>query len=72
MIAPGLTAWVMSGRKPSQLEEALAAAKNAAERQQLGGQDADITYQRAGGTWATDRSIGGDRPEAYVVDAAKE
>jgi hypothetical protein len=63
----------MSGRKSSQLEEAPAAAQDAAERQQLGGrQDAEITYQRAGGTCTTDRSIGGDRPEADVVDGAKE
>jgi hypothetical protein len=53
-------------------EEALAAAQNAAGRQQLGGQDADITYQRADGSWTTERSNGGDRPEAEVVDDAKE
>ncbi|KQV82785.1 DUF2188 domain-containing protein [Rhizobium sp. Root1220] len=52
-------------------DKALAAAKNAAERQQLGGQDAEITYQRADGTWTTERSRG-DRPEADVVDDAKE
>ncbi|EPE98922.1 hypothetical protein RGCCGE502_08161 [Rhizobium grahamii CCGE 502] len=53
-------------------EQALAAAKQAAERQQLDGQDADITYQRADGSWTTERSNGGDRPEADVVDDAKE
>jgi hypothetical protein len=50
----------------------LAAAKHAAERQKLGGQDADITYQRADGSWTAERSNGGDRPEADVVDDAKE
>ncbi len=53
-------------------EEALAAAKHAAERQKLGGQDADITYQREDGSWTAERSNGGDRPEADVVDDAKE
>lgn len=51
---------------------ALTAAKQAAERQQLGGQDAEITFQRADGTWATERASGGDRPQADVVDDAPD
>jgi hypothetical protein len=53
-------------------ELALAAAKQAAERQQLGGQDAEITFQRADGTWTTELANGGDRPQADVVDDAPD
>jgi hypothetical protein len=47
---------------------ALAAAKSAAERQQLGGEDADISYQLADGRWQTEHVAGGDRPATEVVD----
>lgn len=49
-------------------EAALAAAKSAAARQQLGGEDAEITFQLADGRWQTERVDGGDRPETEVVD----
>lgn len=49
-------------------EAALAAAKSAAARQQLGGEDAEITFQLGDGRWQTERVDGGDRPETEVVD----
>ena len=49
-------------------ETALAAAKSAAQRQQLGGEDANISYQLSDGTWRTEDVSGGDRPETDVVD----
>lgn len=49
-------------------ESALAAAKAAAARQQLGGDDADITFQLSDGRWQTERAEGGDRPATEVVD----
>ena len=47
-------------------ESALAAAKSAAARQQLGGEDAEISYQLSDGRWQTERADGGDRPATEV------
>ena len=48
--------------------QALQAAKSAALRQQVGGQDAEISYQSSDGTWKSERVSGGDRPQADVED----
>lgn len=47
---------------------ALAAAKDAAQRQQVGGDDIEITFETADGQWRTELASGGDRPETRVVD----
>lgn len=52
-------------------DTALAAAKSAAERQHLEGQDAEITYQLPDGRWQIEYSNGGDRPDTEVVDDAQ-
>lgn len=52
-------------------DAALAAARSAAERQQVGGDSAEITFQLADGTWQTQKVDGGDRPETEVVDDSK-
>lgn len=52
-------------------DAALAAARSAAERQQVGGDPAEITFQLADGTWQTQKVGGGDRPETEVVDDAR-
>jgi len=49
-------------------EAALAAAKSAAQRQHLEGKNAEISYQRADGSWKVEHSDGGDRPDTEVVD----
>jgi hypothetical protein len=49
-------------------DSAVAAAKSAAARQQIGGEDAEITFQLADGRWQTERVDGGVRPETEVVD----
>lgn len=49
-------------------DHALAAAKTAAQRQQVGGQTTEITYQSKDGRWHSEHSNGGDRPETEVVD----
>lgn len=49
-------------------EEALAAARRAAEEQQVGGEDAEISYQDAAGHWHREHVSGGDRPQADVID----
>lgn len=49
-------------------DAALAAAKAAAQRQQLGGDDTEITFETADGQWRTELASGGDRPETQVVD----
>ncbi len=46
---------------------ALAAAKRVALEQQLGGETTQIEYQDEAGQWHSERSDGGDRPEADVV-----
>jgi len=49
-------------------EMALAAAKVAAAEQQVGGDDAEISYQDEKGRWHEEYTDGGDRPETEVVD----
>lgn len=49
-------------------DQALKAAKAAAERQHIEGRDAEISYQTADGVWHTEHAMGGDRPETLVVD----
>lgn len=49
-------------------QSALVAAKSAAARQQLGGEDAEISYQLSDGRWQTEVVNGGDRPATEVVD----
>lgn len=53
-------------------DSALAAAKSAAQRQQIGGDDAEISYQLADGRWQTEHAGGGDRPATEVVDDDSE
>ena len=43
-------------------DSALRAAKSAAARQQVGGEDADISYQLADGRWREPRREGDGRP----------
>lgn len=52
-------------------DAALAAARSAAERQQVGGDPAEITFQLSDGTWQTQMVDGGDRPETEVVDDSR-
>ena len=52
-------------------DDALAAARSAAERQQLEGSDAEISFQLADGSWKTEHASGGDRPETEIVDDTK-
>lgn len=47
---------------------ALAAAKSASLRQQLGGEDAEITFETADGQWQTEHVSGGDRLETEVIE----
>lgn len=49
-------------------EKALQAAKQAARQQQIGGQDAQISYETEDGVWRTESVSGGDRPEVDVED----
>lgn len=49
-------------------ELALKAAREAANRQQVEGRDAMITYETADGTWREEMVHGGDRPEVGVED----
>jgi hypothetical protein len=49
-------------------EAALKAARSAAERQQIGGADAQISYQPADGTWREESVSGNDRPQVDVED----
>lgn len=51
-------------------DTALEAAKDAARRQQIGGDPVEISYQLADGRWQTQHVDGGDRPETDVVDDA--
>ena len=53
-------------------DTALAAAKAAAQRQQLGGEDTEITFETADGQWRTELASGGDRPETQVIDESNE
>lgn len=47
-------------------EDALYAARDAAARQRVGGNDAVITYETAIGKWHTEVAHGDDRPETAV------
>jgi hypothetical protein len=49
-------------------DTALKAAKDAARRQQIGGEEVDISFQLADGQWQSQHVRGGDRPETDVVD----
>ena len=53
-------------------EEALYAAKSAANRQELRGSNEEIEFQDEGGKWHHEVAEGSDRPEADVVDTAEE
>ncbi len=48
--------------------DALEAAKIAAQRQQVGGEEEGISYQDAGGQWHDETAAGGDRPKTDVVE----
>lgn len=50
-------------------DQALDAAKHAAQRQQVGGQNAQISYETADGLWHQESVSGGDRPEVTVDDS---
>ncbi len=49
-------------------DAALAAAKWAAQRQQVGGDPAEITFQLSDGSWQTQSVDGDDRPDTEVVN----
>jgi hypothetical protein len=48
--------------------DALAAARIAADEQQLGGATEGIEYQDASGEWHEELSRGGDRPDTDIED----
>ncbi len=52
-------------------DDALAAAKDAAERQRLAGEAEGISYQDGEGRWHEEVSPGDDRPETDVADSEK-
>lgn len=47
-------------------EDAMRAARAAAERHRVGGKDAVISYETADGKWHTEVAHGDERPEAVV------
>jgi ATPase subunit of ABC transporter with duplicated ATPase domains len=47
-------------------DEAKAAAQRAAREQQVGGEEAGITWEDAQGVWHEEVSAGGDRPATEV------
>ncbi len=49
-------------------DHALAAARDAAQRQSLAGETDGIAYQDAEGQWHEEVADGADRPETHVVD----
>ena len=49
-------------------EEALGAARQAAEEQRVPGRTEMIEYETADGTWHTEKAAGNDRPETDVED----
>lgn len=49
-------------------DEALNAAKHAAQRQHVAGEDAQISYETPDGVWKEESIKGGDRPEVDVED----
>ena len=48
--------------------DALAAAHDVAARQHQGGETVPISWQDEAGVWHEERSDGGDRPDADVID----
>lgn len=48
--------------------EAVEAARIVAAEQQVGGDDAEISYQDEKGRWHEEYADGGDRPETEIVD----
>jgi hypothetical protein len=52
-------------------DAALAAAEEAAGRQQVGGETTDVVYQDSSGIWRREFVEGGERPETEVVDSAE-
>jgi hypothetical protein len=61
---------VFSETFPSQ-DAAHKAAEIAAARQQVGGEDEEISYQDASGAWREEHAGGGERPETAVADSAE-
>ncbi|MDQ1183299.1 MULTISPECIES: DUF2188 domain-containing protein [Agrobacterium] len=49
-------------------DTALEAARDAARRQQIGGDEVEISYQLSDGSWQSQHVNGGDRPDTDVVD----
>ncbi len=49
-------------------DEALEAARSAAQRQRIAGRDAAISYQTSDGAWHHEFTAGSDRPETDVID----
>lgn len=49
-------------------DAASAAARQAAARQQIGGDDSEINYQDRSGQWRDEHVDGGERPDTEVVD----
>lgn len=47
-------------------DEALVAARVAAARQQVGGEDEEILYEDERGAWKEEFADGGDRPQTQV------
>ncbi len=51
-------------------DEAMAAARSAAERQRQGGETVPISWEDADGKWHEETADGSDRPETDVIDSA--
>ena len=51
-------------------DTALAAARNASQRQHLSGLSAAISYQDGNSQWHTEQVDGNDRPDTEVVDSS--
>lgn len=49
-------------------DDALTAARIAAQRQQIAGRDTEIAFETTDGEWHREYSLGTDRPETEVVD----
>lgn len=52
-------------------QEAHEAAAQAAARQEVGGNSAEIEYEDSSGKWHDEYADGGDRPETSVEDGAE-
>lgn len=50
-------------------DEALAAARSAAARQELPGETTDIEYEDEQGVWHEETAAGDDRPDTDVIDS---